>query len=113
MFNFSLPTTYDDAYQTIVLSGTSYRFRIRWNSFSECWYFHLATTGSTAWKCKVKMTTNTDLLKQFRAYDWCPKGVLLVYDDYDGSGRVDRENFNGIDTRFRIMYIPEEEFIQS
>lgn len=96
-----------DTTQRVQIKTETYDFRFRWNTLEEAWYCYLGLNGAEP-KVKFKLVAGTDLLAPHRAYDETPNGFLLLVDDEKRVGRAGRDNI-GQDTRFKVMYIDEDE----
>ena len=92
-----------DEITSIQLNGKTYDFRIRWNSFEECWYLYVGLVGETP-KIKTKAVNGTDLLAPYSAYEETPDGYLFLIDTEQTYGRPSRDNL-GPDKRFKFYFI--------
>ncbi len=100
----TVPDAPDVAF-TVVLDNTAYDLRMHWNGRDEAWYLFVGKQN-TDYSFKVKVTTNSDLLKVHRANINCPKGMLIVVDTMKRYGRITRNDLN---TRFNMLYLPKED----
>ncbi len=90
---------------SVVLDNRAYDIRLQWNGRDQAWYMYLAITNNTPFM-KVKVKTNTDLLRPYLYNSLCPKGVLTVLDSEKVHGRIDRDAWKG---RFKLHYLTPDE----
>ncbi len=102
-----LPVTGNpDSVQTITLGDQAYQFRLRWNTKEECWYCYFGSIGKD-FTCKFKIVTGFDLLLPYSGLNGVPSGVLRCFDLDDNSGRVNRDQLIGTESRFSLIYYGE------
>ena len=89
---------------TTVLEGVSYDITLHWNSREEAWYISLARAGFTP-LFRTKVVNGIDLLRKYRSYANCPKGMLFVNDLEKDWGRLTRDGFSS--GRFALYYLDE------
>lgn len=90
---------------TVVLDTIAYDIRVQWNGRDESWYVYFGRANQQ-YLFKTKITNGTDVLRKYRAYDDCPKGILMVLDQEKLYGRLQRDSFNS--GRFALLYYTEE-----
>lgn len=94
-----------DTIFTTILDSVAYDLRLHWNTRDEAWYLYLAKQNNN-FIFKTKITTNTDLLKPYRANDNCPKGILVAIDNMKFYGRINRDGWSS--GRFSLYYVTED-----
>lgn len=94
-----------DVLFTTILDSVAYDIRLQWNPRDEAWYMYLAKQNNN-FIFKTKITTNTDLLKPYRANDNCPKGILVAIDNMKFYGRINRDGWSS--GRFSLYYVTED-----
>lgn len=105
---FFLPINAEpDTVQRVQLGTETYDFRFRWNTYEEAWYCYLGLNGGDP-KVQFKMVVMMDLLAPVKAYEEVPSGRLFFVDTEQDFGRPGFDNV-GIDKRFRLFYLGEDE----
>lgn len=90
---------------TVVLDQTAYDIRLQWNGRDESWCMYCGISNRP-FLFKTKITTATDFLRKYRAYDSCPKGSFRVIDLNKDVGRLSRDGFTS--GRFVLQYITSD-----
>lgn len=90
---------------TVILDNVSYDFRLQWNGRDEAWYVYVGLSNQE-FLVKTKLTSGTDVLSPYRAYDETPKGVLIALDKEKIYGRLARDSFSS--GRFSLLYYTED-----
>jgi hypothetical protein len=67
-----VPSEDPDTKFSVVLDNRAYDIRMQWNGRDQAWYMYLAITNNTPFM-KVKLKTNTDLLRPYLYNSLCPK----------------------------------------
>lgn len=91
-----------DSSFTTILDGIAYDFRLQWNGRDESWYLYCGPPNQP-FLFKTKVTSGADFLKSYRAYEDCPKGIMLAVDLNKKYGRLQRDSFST--GRFELLYI--------
>lgn len=92
---------------TVVLDNVSYDMRLQWNGRDEAWYLFCGLANQQ-FLFKTKLTTASDILMPYRAYEDCPKGYLYIKDSLKKYGRLPRDGFSS--GRFKLMYITHDSY---
>lgn len=95
-------TNKPDVEYTTTLEGQGYDIRLRWNNRSKSWFLYIGITGSTP-ILKTRLTTNTNLLANYKGNPLLPQGSLYVLDTEKVFGRPSIDNL-GIGRRFQLVY---------
>jgi hypothetical protein len=102
----SIPDSPDVLFTT-TLDSVAYDMKLQWNPRDEAWYLSLGKQNQD-FLFKTKVTTNTDLLQNHRAFENCPKGVLVALDNMKFYGRITRDGWSS--GRWSLYYITEDSF---
>lgn len=104
---YELPIASDTAFfsSSYDLDGTTYRLTFRWNVREEAWYMDIATFDDTLIAGGLKMVTNQDISRRFRAKG-APKGAIFILGE---SIYADKPGRNDLGKRVKILYLDEAE----
>ncbi len=101
--------TYSDETFTVALEGTSYKFRMKWNTRDEAWMLYIGYNGED-YAMSQKALCGMNLLSKFNYRDGVPPGSIYILDTVKYYGRPTRDG-TGKGKRFVLMYVEEDEEI--
>jgi hypothetical protein len=90
---------------TVILDNVAYDVRLQWNGRDESWYLYCGRANRD-FLFKTKITTAADILKKYRSYEDCPKGMIKAIDLNKRFGRIQRDSFSS--GRFKLIYLTQE-----
>jgi len=91
---------------TVILESVAYDIRLQWNNRDEAWYIGMGRQNNTL-TFFTKLTTLSDILRYYRAYETVPKGLLICLDLLKGFGRITRDGFSS--GRWGLYYVTSDE----
>lgn len=97
--------TLPDTKFTVVLEGDAYDIRMQWNTRDTAWEMSIGRQSLTP-TVITKITTNSNILRPYRAYANIPDGELRVLDIVKKNGRIERDSFSS--GRFVMVYITSD-----
>jgi hypothetical protein len=106
IYLLDVPDSPDTVFTTL-FDGVAYNIKLQWNGRDQSWQMSLGRQNQP-YLFKTKITTNTDLLKAYRALDNVPKGVLIAIDKIKLYGRITRDGFSS--KRWQLYYMTADEY---
>ena len=86
-----------------------FTLHIAWNSRALCWYLDIFDEENTnCIQAGIRLSPNYGLLISYKNNTKLPSGELFVFDNLGLGYGLDYDNI-GIDNRFELIYITEEE----
>jgi len=89
--------------ERVVIDGTPYRLRFRWNSREESWAFDILTTAGVVLRAGIKVQVDWALLKRSHRGD-LPDGDIL---SIDTSGAGSPPGVDELGDRVILVYTTE------
>jgi len=91
---------------TVTLDGARYRVDLDWNARIGRWFLSLFGASGSAIVRSKALVLGSDLLRQARHSEACPRGLLIVRDMQDQDAEA---SLDSLGVRHRLYFVPLSE----